>query len=425
MRFATKKRVMGVCWRFAFALACGLVMPMALSAELLPPMRSFSGVREFGLGVSPVALQGLSQGDTGWQSPAWVGIDGKARQKETLRSLFFPEVVLGANGTTRSLAKAYFSGSGTTQQSIENFLKEAQNQQTPYGYFEISPTLSMLRLQMGLFARVEVDGYVWSAADTQGQEGGTLSSDPFGGSVDGGLFGLVDSQTHMLVRAEILRGVRLAFSVPYKNTGVHLGLQVRPTWRSEFDGHVSLAEPLATEAAKELKSKFNESHGVPVDAAVTVRLPRVKLMPMVGLLIRDVADTHFRASKSGHQDLIQKSNIQLGASAWLLRGKSAALQCTFAAENLGDSRVSGLDRLGAGCEAHIRGRQEADLVLDAPVIMRLGWNPRGLAYGLQWYSPLAQLEVGSGVSEVDGPEGFSARQDRRYFLKLTIDVAGS
>lgn len=394
------------------------------AAETLPVSRSFSDVRTFGLGVTPVALQGLSHGNAGSQSPAWVGLDGKARQKEFLRSFYFPGVTLGANGTTRSLAKAYFNGSGSTQQSIESFLKAAQNEQTPYGFFELAPSISMLRLQFGLFARVEVDGYVWSASGTSTDQTQTLDNSPFGEEFGGGVFGLSGSDTQMQVHAEILRGARLAFSVPYKNTGVHLGVQVRPTWRSEYLGNVSLAEPLATEAAKELKAKFNESHGIPMDFGASIRLPRVGFMPMVGLMIEDVSDTFYKASRDTNQSLIQKSNFKLGASAWLLRGKSVSVQCTVAGEHLNDSRVSGDDKLGVGCEGHVQGRQEADLIVDAPAVIRFGWNSNGLSYGAHWSSPIGLLEVGSGAVRVAGPAGFSQRHDQRYYFKLSIDVSG-
>lgn len=418
------KAVNWLAWLGAGACLSAYYSSDCFAAESLPVSRSFPDVRTFGLGVTPVALQGLPHGNAGSQSPAWVGLDGKARQKEFLRSFYFPGVTLGANGTTRSLAKAYFNGSGSTQQSIENFLKAAQNEQTPYGFFELAPSISMLRLQFGLFARVEVDGYVWSASGSSTQQNQTLDNGAFGEEFEGGVFGLTSSDTQMQVRAEILRGARLAFSVPYKNTGVHLGVQVRPTWRSEYSGGVSLAEPLATEAAKELKAKFNESHGFPLDFGASIRLPRVRFMPMVGLMIEDVSDTFYKAGKDTHQSLIQKSNFKLGASAWLLRGKSVAVQCTVAGEHLNDSRVSGEDKVGVGCEAHVQGRQEADVIVDAPAVLRLGWNSNGLSYGAHWDSPIALIEVGSGAVQVAGPAGFSQRRDQRYYFKLSIDVSG-
>jgi hypothetical protein len=399
---------------------CGVVFSqVGFAAEQLPPSSSFSTVRTLGLGVTPVALQGLSYGGTSMQNPAWVGIDGKARQKEVLRSLYFPEVTLGANGTTRSLAKAYFDGQGSTQQSIEDFLKAAQNEQTPYGFFEIAPSVSFLSLQFSLFARVEVEGYIWSEQDSTTEQTDSINT----GMMDD-IFSLNGSGSQMSVRAEILRGARFAFSVPYKNTGVYLGVQVRPTWRSEYSGNVSLSEPLAEEAAKELKTKFNESGGVPFDLAATVRLPRVKLMPTFGVMVDDVGDTLFRAKLSNHQSLTQKSNLKVGAAVWVVRGKSVDIQCTVAGHHLNDSRVLGANKAGVGCESHIRGAQEADMVVGAPIVLRAGWNSGGLSYGGHWNSPLALVEIGSAPARVIGPAGFSDRRDQRYFVKVSLDVSG-
>lgn len=404
---------------FAVVWSCVALQLEGFAAEQLPVSRSFSNIREFGLGVSPVALQGLSLGSTSAHNPAWVGLDGKARQKEALRSLFFPEMTLGANGTTRSLAKAYFNGQGSTQRSIEDFLKAAQNEQTPYGFFEVAPSVSFLRLQLALFARVEVEGYVWSEAEVAEEQ-----SDTFQTGVIDDIFSLVGADSQMLVRAEILRGARVAFSVPYKKTGVHLGMQVRPTWRSEYSGSVGLSEPLAEETAKGLKEKFNESSGVPVDFAATLRLPRVKLMPTLGVMIDDVGDTFFRGQGSSHQSLIQKSNLKVGAAAWLVRGKSVHVQCTVAGQHLNDSRVSGVDKVGVGCESHIRGAQEADLVINSPLVARFGWSSRGISYGGHWSSPLALIEIGSAPVRVIGPATFPDRFDQRYFVKLSVDVSG-
>lgn len=400
--------------------ATSVLLPFfSFAAEHLPPSRSFPDVRTLGLGVTPVALQGLSYGSTGFQNPAWVGLDSKLRRKETLRSLYFPEVTVGANGTTRSLAKAYFNGQGSTQRSIEDFLKAAQNEQTPYGFFELAPSISFLRLQMGLFARIEVEGYVWSESDSPTQEPDTFET----GIIDD-VFSLTGSNSEMQVRAEILRGARLAFSVPYKNTGVHLGVQVRPTWRSEYSGSVSLSEPLAEDSAKELKAKFNESSGIPVDLAATIRLPRVMLMPTVGVMVEDLTDTHYKAKLSNHQSLVQKSNLKIGAAAWIVRGKSIDVQCTVAGQHLNDSRVAGPDKAGVGCEGHIRGGREADVAVDAPLVLRFGWNSRGWSYGGHWISPVALVELGSASIRVAGPVGFSERIDQRYYLKLSVDVSG-
>ncbi|MEY2987726.1 MAG: hypothetical protein RJB13_1247 [Pseudomonadota bacterium] len=413
-------RIVSFLARGIAAAGVGVVFPLlGLAAEQLPPSRSFANLRALGLGVTPVALQGLSHGSTSGQNPAWVGLDGKARQKETLRSLYFPEVTAGANGTTRSLAKAYFNGQGSTQQSIEDFLKAAKNEQTPYGFFELAPSLSFLRFQMAMFARVEVEGYVWSRSDSSSVQADSLET----GDVDG-IFGLTGSDSQMLVRAEILRGARLAFSIPYKNTGVYLGLQARPTWRSEYSGDVSLSEPLAEQAATELKAKFNESSGIPLDLAATIRLARVKLMPTVGVMVDDFSDTLFKANKNTHQSLIQRSNLKIGASVWAVQGKSVAIQCTVAGHHLNDERVSGVDKVGVACESHIRGNQEADMIVNAPMVLRFGWNSRGVSYGGHWNSPLGLVEIASAPVRVLGPAGFSERLDQRYFVKLSVDVSG-
>jgi len=189
-------------------------------------------------------------GGTAAQNPAWTGTESKDLQKDALRGLYFPSLLLGANGTTRALAKAYFGGKSSTQTALEDFLKEARNQQTPFGYIEFSPGFTLWRTGVSLFARTEVEGYVApsssAVSDTAGTE--TLKT-VLDESTAPRILALSGEATQMDVNVKMHRGVRLSFSTPYKNTGVMAGVTVRPTWRSDFAGSVALSEPLVTDAA--------------------------------------------------------------------------------------------------------------------------------------------------------------------------------
>lgn len=395
----------------------------ARGQELFPPVRDMYGIRSLGLGVPAVSMQGVSQGESALTNPAWVGQEGKIKQNNILRGLWFPAATLGANGTTRSLAKAYFSGQGSTQLRLENFLKAAQNEQTPFGTFAIQPGLTLGSLHWGVFGRVRVEGYVWQAptlnpvitndgAIAIGE--GTLKNTPL-------VLSASDS-TQMDVRATVERGTSLSLSLPYKNTGLFLGATVRPTWRSDYWGTVDLAEPLVSDSAKKLKAKFNETRGFPVDVGLAIRLPQIRMKPSLGMKIEDVSDTRFEAVSSAHQTMIQKSNMTAGLSGWLVQSPKFGSQCSVGAHHLNDARLTWNERWGLGCELHFLGQVEGDVIRGAPLIARLGGNQGGIAYGLSWDMPFAVVEIASHVARVDAPIGMAARTDRRYFLRLSVDA---
>lgn len=412
-------------WRQKIICACFwgvLPLPSAWAVDYLPADRSLAGIRSKGLGVPSVALTGAAQGETALQNPSWIGVESRAMQKNVLRGLYFPAVTLGANGTTRSLGRAYFGGRGSTQTSIENFLKAAQNEQTPYALFEMYPSVTLWRVQWGLFARAQVEGYVW-----QPSAEGAASSPPSGSPTQSSristdVFSLVDSSSQMSVQALVERGTSVSLSTPYKNTGLTLGVTVRPTWRSEYSGDVTLSEPLASETAKDLRAKFNETRAVPVDFALNVRIPRWTMKPSMGIKLEDVGDTYYRGANPSHQTVVKKTNLSVGVAGWLFQGKKVSSQCTVAGQNLNDDRVAKSSAVGAGCEILVNGQTEGDVVANAPLVLRFGGTKDGLAYGLSWDMPFAILEVGSNVASVNGPLGSSPRSDRRYFLRLSVDA---
>lgn len=399
---------------------------VAQAQELLPPVRDLNGIRSLGLGIPSVALTGVSQGESALSNPAWVGQEGKNKQKSLLRGLWFPALTVGANGTTRALAKAYFSGQGSTQQSLENFLKASQNEQTPFGLFSMQPGLTLGPVHWGAFARVRVEGYVWQPTGTATATGDSLSrvpdaTDSLSNRVPLSL-GTGSAASQMDVRATVERGTSLSLSVPYKNTGVFLGVTVRPTWRSDFNGSVELAEPLVSSSASSLKARFNETRGYPVDVGASVRLPQLMMKPSFGLKIEDVADTNYKAASAAHQSLIQKSNLSAGGAVWVVQAAKFAAQCSLAGHHLNDNRLEWVGKWGGGCEVHFMGQNEADVVSGAPVILRFGGYKDGLAYGLTWDMPFALVEIASSPARVEGPIGFAARLDRRYFLRLSVDA---
>jgi len=377
------------------------VVHRAQGQELLPVVRDFQSLRGLGLGVTPVAMSGLSQGESAVVNPAWIGQEGKKKQKGLVRGFWFPSLTVGANGTTRSLAQAYFSGQRPSQERLENFLKAAKNEQTPYGFLSLSPGMTFGPMDLGLFARTRVEGYVWQPVES--------------------------NNSSMDVRASVERGARLSLSVPYKNTGVFLGASLRPTWRSDFYGYVELADPLVSEAAKDLRARFNESRGIPVDVSLVARLQKLRYKPTLGLKIDDFGDTRFKPSSSAHKALIQKSNVSFGLAGWMLQHRTLSAQCSLAGHHLNDGRVVMAERLGGGCEFHLFGQIENDVVSGAPVILRAGGQRDGLSYGLSWDMPFALIEFSSSAVRVDAPlnagSAFGSRVDRRFFLRLTVDAS--
>lgn len=416
--------------RVTFLLFALLLLSPSLSwaagpvSVLLPPDVRLQGIRSLGLGVPAVALSPSILGGTSAQNPAWTGTESKELQKEALRGLYFPSLLLGANGTTRALAKAYFGGHSSTQKALEDFLKEARNQQTPFGFIEFSPGVTIWRTGLSLFAKTEVEGYVGasSSAVTGSASEGTAQPVLDESSVPR-ILSLSGDTSEMEVNVKMHRGVRLSFSTPYKNTGVMAGVTVRPTWRSDFSGSVPLSEPLVTQAAQDLRKKFNETRGVPVDVALVVRVPRWAMKPSLGLVVEDMGNTSYRAASSLHQDLVQKANFSAGLSGWLVQEKIFSAQCTFAGHHLNDGRVSKASTVGFGCEAHVLGRTEGDIVVAAPLTLRAGLTKQGVSYGVSWDMPFAALEVASATAEVAGPAGSQSRKDRRYFLRMTVDAS--
>lgn len=405
------------------SLACFVPSGDSSAAELLIPDRNLRGIRALGLGVPAVSLTGVPQGETPLNNPAWTGFESKALQKSVLRGMIFPGLTLGANGTTRSLGRAYFGGRGSTQTAIENFLKAAQNEQTPYGFFEMAPSLTIMRFQWALFARTQVEGFVWQpSSDTNVQSSG-VSNETASSRISTDILALTSIETQMSVNALVERGTAISFSTPYKNTGVTLGVTARPTWRSEFSGNVDLSDPLVAESAKNLRARFNETRGMPVDFGLNVRFPRFATKPSLGVKLDDVGDTYYRAANQLHQSFVQKSNLSAGIAGWLFQGKSASTQCTIAGHHLNDSRLLKVSTVGAGCEIHFRGQIEGDAVVDAPLILRFGGTKDGLSYGASWDMAFALLEVASTSVSVDGPLGSASRKDRRYFLRLSVDAS--
>lgn len=405
---------------FISAGFCIGLTPIEGSAqELLPPVRDPFGVRSWGLGIPPVALSGLSHGETALDNPAWVGEEGKAKGTGLLRGLWFPSMTFGANGTTKALAKAYFSGESSAQRRIENFLKASKNEQTPYASFSIRPAVTLGLLQWVGFTRVRVEGFVWQPAETEISPSAGI--DGIAGAAKE-VQSAADTGDKLDVRATIERGTSLSVSVPYKNTGVHLGLTVRPTWRSDYFGSVSLSEPLVAESAGQLKAKFNETRGVPIDAGMAVRLQKIQMKPILGLKLEDVSDTRFNAVNPSHQTLVQKSNLSAGVSGWLIQSSKFGTQCTVAGSHLNDGRLEWAGKWGGACEIHLGGQLQNDLIYGAPVLLRVGVTQDGVAYGINWDMPFALLEMGSSLARVTGPAGYSTRSDRRYFMRLTVDA---
>lgn len=392
------------------------------AGDLLPPNVALPGVRAKGLGVPPVALTGVAQGESSLHNPSWVGVETKAAQKRVLRGLYFPAVTLGANGTTRALGRAYFGGQGSTQTSIEDFLKAAQNAQTPFGMFEIFPSVTLWRAQWGLFARAHVEGFVWQPEATAVSSGQVLTADDGVGRISRDAFFLESPSSKINVSALLERGGSLSVSTPYKDTGLSLGLTFRPTWRSEYSGDVELADPLVSESAKNLQAKFNETRGFPVSLGLHMRFPRLALKPSVGLKLDDVGDTHYRAVSSSHQPLIQKSNLSAGVAAWMFQDKLLSSQCTLSGHHLNDGRVAKSRSIGAGCEILVQGQIEGDIVSGAPFILRFGGTQDGFSYGVSWDTTFAIVEMASTVAQVNGPTGFLPRADRRYFMRITVDA---
>lgn len=399
------------------ALEGGISAQWASAQELLPPVKDPSGVRALGLGVPAVALSGLSHGETSLDNPAWVGEEGKAKNAGLLRGLWFPSMTLGANETTRALAQAYFSGESTAQRRIENFLKASKNQQTPYGSFAFRPSLALGFVQWSAFMRARVEGFVWQPVST-----GLSTTDQIDGSTDVAQTISTAAADQLDVRATIERGTSVSFSVPYKNTGVHLGLTVRPTWRSDYFGSVSLSEPLVSDSAQKLKAKFNESRGYPIDAGMAIRLSKIKMKPIFGLKLEDISDTRFEAVSPSHQTLVQKSNLSAGVSAWLIQSAKFGTQCSLAGSHLNDGRLNWAGKWGGACEFHVAGQNQNDVIYGAPVVLRAGLTHDGLAYGIHWDMPFALIEMASSLARVTGPSGYSSRIDRRYFLRLTVNA---
>lgn len=413
------------CWVLLLFLAGGSCVSLAAGSAsiLLPPDVRLNGARALGLGIPPVALSPAVLGGTGAQNPVWTGAESKDVQKNVLRGLYVPSLLVGANGTTRSLAKAYFGGRSSTQRGLEDFLKEAMNQQTPFGFVEFSPGFTLWRTGFSLFARTEVEGYVWRPAASIEETGDESLQSVSDGSSTPRILSLSGDSSQMDVNVKIHRGVRLSFSTPYKNTGVMAGVTVRPTWRSDFSGNVGLSEPLLTETAKELRKKFNETKGVPIDIALLVRVPKWAMKPSLGLMVEDMGNTTFKAASRSHQDFLQKANFSAGLSGWLFQQKAFSAQCTLAGHHLNDGRVAKFSTLGIGCETHVLGRTEGDIVTGAPLVLRAGVTRQGVSYGASWDMPFAALEVASSAVEVVGPVGTTPRPDRRYFLRLTVDAS--
>lgn len=419
-------------WIWALRTGCIVASVCVLSSsfaqELFPYVRDFRSVRSLGLGIPAVGMSGVSWGESAEVNPAWVGQEGKDKKSDWLRGVWFPGATLGANGTTRSLAKAYFSGQGSTQEKLENFLIASQNEQTPFGYFSLNPGVGFGPVLWQAFARVRVEGYVFQPADAlsgaisteSGVLGADGSVDPLSGRIPLSLTSPPSPQ--MDVRATVERGTSLSLSVPYKNTGVYLGVTVRPTWRSDYWGSVELAEPLASSAASSLKAKFNETKGYPVDIGLAVRIPQLRTKPTFGLKIEDVTDTRFTGVSDSHQTMIQKSNILAGFSGWLMQTPGFSTQCGLAGHHLNDNRLELSGKWGGGCEFHLVGQVQGDVVNNALAIGRLGRSKDGWAYGLSLDLPFFVLELASSPARIDGPIGYGERSDRRYYLRLSVNA---
>lgn len=384
----------------ALALGGGLQSEAIASERMTVPVYEvFPSTRANGMGGATSAV--ADDGDALFTNPAGIGREDGDKPKSLLRGAAFPSITLGVNQYTRGLYNVYNNGGATRDERLEKTILASGNKEVVYGRFTALPYFTIGHFQLGLFVDDYVQGYLEKLEPAAESEFSTPEAPK---TVD----------TRMKVEAKSSAGAIVGFSLPYKNTGMSLGMTARYATRASLYRNVEMASGVARKSSQAALKAVNKTRGLAIDSGVLYRSSK-SWAPAFALVFHDVGDAYYRKSPSGKIDEVEKMNIVTGLSARPPLGKMFGAVVSFEAHHLNDKRVALRDKMRFGTEFLIGSSDTT-----APLKVRFGHNLSSPSVGVSADLIFLHLDFATYREILNGPNG--RRKDTRYLLRTTVDL---
>lgn len=363
---------------------------------LMPPRDSYVGARAQGMGNAFVAVAD----DEGaiFSNPAGIGREDGKNSKSLLRGASFPNATIGFNRTPRDLQLALVRmDEGST--ALQRILKELDEHESNFLRMGLFPYFTLGRFQMGLLVDQELN--------TNRVRYDTPQESEFDGLT-------YNSKLKFLSRSQM--GGVLGFSAPYHQFGLSFGLSARATTRTTVMTELETSEDVVLLSSQKLGKEANKTSGIAGDAGILYEISPKGFVPTLGVAVRDIGNTTYRAASATEDAEIEKMNVVAGMSIRPPLGKNFGSVVSFEAHRINDSRVIVKDKLRFGMELGMFGNDSS-----APLLFRVGHNTRTLSYGVSADLVLLKLDLGKYDELVDTVDGRTVAE-ARYVARLSIDL---
>lgn len=386
----------GISW--VLALAWMGVASNAWASRLMAPRDSAPSPRATGMGGAAVAIS--DDGDAIFQNPAGIGREDGDFSKNALRGFSFPNATFGANKYTLGMYKDY-EKSDDRPSAIEKTILSASEKDVVYGHVSAFPYITLWRFQLGVLTSAWGEGSLTHHEDTK-ESAYSTPSEP-----------LTYTRT---ISAQGLAQIALVagFSLPYKKTGLSLGVTGRFAYRNSFQRDIEATETSARKSSESYRSDLNATKGAAADVGLLYQT-RAPLLPSFGLVVRDVGDTWYAPLKSTGETEIEKMNIAAGVAIRPDFGKSAAFVLGVDVQRIHDSRLILRDKVKMGFELGLGASDST-----APFSLRGGYNLRAPSVGIGAHLLFLNVDVSYAGEAVEGGNG--TRVDMRSLVRASVDL---
>jgi hypothetical protein len=385
-------------WLARGASGWGLSSALAADVILMPPRDAFRSARGEGMGGAVTAV--ADDGDALFHNPAGIGREDGDASKNALRGASFPNATFGANKYTLGMFRDY-QGSSDRSSAIEKTMLSAGDKDVVYGHAQAFPYLTVWRFQLGFLTSVWGEGYLTRYDEPQpSREAGA----PEGSTYDREISAIGLAQ----------QAVVAGFSLPYKETGLSLGVAGRFAYRNSFRRDIEATESSVRTSARTYRDDLNATRGAAADVGVLYRV-RGSLLPAFGIAMRDVGDTHYAPAKAGARAEKERANLAAGFSLRPEVGKNAGLTLGVDVQRINDGRLPIRDKVKMGAELGIGASDST-----APFALRGGYDLRAPSVGIGADLLFLKVDAAWFGDVVEGPDG--TRVDMRTLIKATVDL---
>lgn len=380
------------------ALAQGGLSLDAFASRLMPPRDTAPSPRAAGMGGAAVAI--ADDGDAIFQNPAGIGREDGDFSKNALRGFSFPNATFGLNKYTLGMLKDY-DESEDRPSAIEKTILNAGNRDVVYGHVSAFPYITLWRFQLGVLSSSQGEAFL--VRHTEPQESAYSTSEaPL-------------SYTKTISASGLAQTALVAgFSIPYKKTGLSLGITGRFAYRSRFARDIEATETSARKSSESYRSDLNSTKGAAADVGLLYQM-RGALLPSFGFVLRDVGDTSYAPVTSSGEVEIDKMNIAAGAAIRPDFGKKAAFVLGVDVQRIHDTRLTLRDKVKMGFELGLGASNST-----APFSLRGGYNLRAPSVGLG--VNLLFLNVDASYFGEAVESGNETRVDMRTLVRASVDL---